>query len=163
VSTNNLNNASGIPSELECSVPRRVRLSGMGIVYCAVAAAGTVFGVVMAAYYWSTSLPMAGFFLLFMFGFAAIYFSAVWGQRRLLSRGAVAQGIVTGCEKGSRGRKTGYFLVYDFSLPDGGRCQGKEFRGQPMAEGVAVTVLSDAHQPRRNRLYPISLVRIATP
>ena len=163
MATSRLNDAPRIPSELECPVPRRVRLSGMGIVYCAVAAAGAVFGVVMAAFYWSTSLPMAGFFLLVMFGFAAIYFSAVWGQRHLLSRGAVAQGIVTGCQKGSRGRRTGYFLVYDFLLPDGSKCQGKEFRSQPMAEGTAVPVLYNTDQPRRNRLYPISLVRLSLP
>ena len=163
MSTSNLNDAPRIPSELEQPAPRRVRLSGMGIVYCAVAAAGAVFGVGMAAFYRSMSLPMAGFFLLVMFGFAAIYFSAVWGQLHLLSHGTAARAIVTRCEEGTRGRRTGYYLFYDIPLPDGSKCQGKEFRSQPMAEGTAVPVLYNTDQPRRNRLYPISLVRLSLP
>jgi hypothetical protein len=111
---------------------------------------------------WSTTLPLAGMILLFMFGFATIYLLSVLPQRRLLSRGTAAHGIVTQCKAGSRGRSTGYFLSYDFSLPDGSKCQGKVFRSEPEEEGAAVPVLYDGDRPLRNRLYPMSLVGLST-
>lgn len=111
--------------------------------------------------HWSTSLPMVGMILLFMFGFAAVYLSLVLPQRRLLARGSPAQGIVTRCKEGHRGRSSGYYLYYDFSVPEGSHCQGKAFRSQPMAEGSAVTILFDRDRPRRNTLYPLDMVRLA--
>ena len=100
--------------------------------------------------------------LLFMFGFAAVLLSNLLPQRRLLVRGNPAQGTVTRCKEGNQGRSSGYFLEFDFSLPEGSRCQGKVFRGEPMAEGATVTVIYDPNNPRRNALYPLETVRLAT-
>ncbi len=111
--------------------------------------------------HWSIVLPTAGMILLFMLGFATVFLSSVLPERRLLARGSPAQGTVTRCKEGSRGRSSGYYLYYDFSLTEGSRRQGKVFRGQPMAEGSAVTVLYDRNQPRRNALYPLDTVRLA--
>ena len=104
---------------------------------------------------WGTALPLAGMIWFFMLGFAAINLSVLFPKRRLLARGQPVRGIVTRCKEGSNGRSSGYFLSYDFSLPDGSQCQGKAFRGYPEAEGSAVTVLYDRDQPRRNTLYPL--------
>jgi hypothetical protein len=113
--------------------------------------------------HWSITLPLAGMILLFMFSFTAIYLSAPLPQRRLLARGSAARGTVARCKEGSKGRMSGYFLYYDFALPDGGQCQGKAFRREPMQEGSVVTVLYHPDRPRRNGLYPLPMVRLAAP
>jgi hypothetical protein len=56
---------------------------------------------------------------------------------------------------------SGYFLYYDFPLPYGGLCRGKDFSGQPAAEESNVTVLYDPNKPLRNGLYPMDTVRLA--
>jgi hypothetical protein len=110
---------------------------------------------------WSMVLPTACMALGFMSLFAILYFSFVWPQFRLLARGKPARGVVTRCKEGSQRRMSGYFLYYDFPLPDGGQCQGKDFSSQPAAEGTIVTVLYDPNKPRRNDLYPMDTVRLA--
>jgi hypothetical protein len=111
--------------------------------------------------HWSVVLPLAGMALFFMFSFASVQLSAVLPKRRLLARGHPARGVVTRCKEGNRGRSSGYFLYYEFPLPDGGQDQGKKFSGQPLAEGSTVTVLYDPDRPRRNTLYPMETVRLA--
>ena len=106
---------------------------------------------------------MAVFFLVLGIVVSAIYFSAVLSERRLLSLGVSAEAIVRQCQPGQRGRKSGYYLYYEYLMPDGSKKQGKEFRGRPMAEGTAVTILFAAQQPQRSRIYPIPLVRLHTP
>ncbi len=110
--------------------------------------------------HWSMVLPLAGMALFFMFSFAYVQLSAVLPKRRLLTRGRPARGIVTRCKDGNRGRRSGYFLYYEFQLPDGGQGQGKKFSGQPLAEGSTVTVLYNPDRPRRNTLYPMETVRL---
>ncbi|HEY2469304.1 MAG TPA: DUF3592 domain-containing protein [Terracidiphilus sp.] len=110
--------------------------------------------------HWSIVLPMSGMILLFMFGFAAIFISPVLSQRRLLTRGQAARGIVTRCKEGGKGRRSGYFLYYDFSMPDGSQHQGKTFSGSQLAQGSSVTLLYDPSRPRRNAIYPVETVRI---
>jgi hypothetical protein len=111
--------------------------------------------------HWSVCLPLAGMILLFMFTFVTISLLPILRQRRLLARGSAARGTVAHCKEGSKGRMSGYFLYYDFSLPDGSQCQGKTFRGQPTQEGSAVTVLYHPNRPRRNDIYPLPTVRLA--
>ncbi len=111
--------------------------------------------------HWTVALPLAAMALFFMFSFAYAQLSAVLPKRRLLARGRSARGIVTRCKEGNRGRSSGYFLYYDFSLPDGSQCQGKVFRGQPMAESSKVAVVYDPDRPQRNTLYPTETVRLA--
>jgi hypothetical protein len=110
---------------------------------------------------WSIVLPMTCLPLGFMSIFTFLYLSAVWPQFRLLARGKPARGVVTRCKEGSRRRMRGYFLYYDFPLPDGSLCRGKDFSGQPAAEGSNVTVLYDPNKPLRNDLYPMETVRLA--
>jgi len=78
-------------------------------------------------------------------------------QRRLLSEGRVAMGIV----KKSRRSKDGRVYSYDFTLPEGrvvsGRTHSKRLKLEP---GAAITVIYDPEKPRRNALYPLDLVRI---
>jgi len=111
--------------------------------------------------HWLLVLPIAGMALFFMFSFAAIQLAAVLPERRLLARGHSACGAVTRCNPGNKGRRSGYFLHYDFPLLDGSQCQGRKFSGQPMAEGSAVAVLYDPDRPRRSTLYPVESVRLA--
>jgi hypothetical protein len=110
--------------------------------------------------HWLAVLPIAGMALFFMFSFAYLQLSPVQRGRRLLARGRPAQGVVTQCKAGSQGRSSGYFLYYDFRLPEGGQAQGKKFSGSQLAEGSAVTVLYDSNNPRRNALYPMQTVRL---
>jgi len=112
--------------------------------------------------HWSIVLPMAGMILLFMLGFATMFLSALLPERRLLERGHSARGVVTRCKEGSRGRSRGYFLFYDFQLPEGALGQGKQYSGSQLAEGSTVTVLYDPNRPRRNALYPMKSVRVAS-
>jgi hypothetical protein len=111
--------------------------------------------------HWLLVLPVAGMALFFMFSFAAIQLAAVLPERRLLARGHSASGTVTRCNPGNKGRRSGYFLHYDFPLPEGSQGQGRKFSGQPIAEGSAVAVLYDPDRPRRSTLYPMESVRLA--
>lgn len=110
---------------------------------------------------WSIVLPMTCLPLGFMSLFAFVHLSAVWPLFRLLARGKPARGVVTRSKVGSRRRMSGYFLYYDFPLPYGGLCRGKDFSVQPVAEGSTVTVLYDPNKPLRNGLYPMDTVRLA--
>jgi Protein of unknown function (DUF3592) len=112
--------------------------------------------------HWDTSLPLAGLILFFMGSFAAIFASRVGPERRLLSRGRTAPGVVTDCKEGSQGRSSGYFVSYEFTLAEGGRQQGKRFVSQPATPGSTVTVLYEPARPRRNGLYPLSMVKPAS-
>jgi hypothetical protein len=110
---------------------------------------------------WSFILLAISLVLVFPLLFAVTFSSFVWPRFRLLARGKPARGVVTRCKEGSRRRMSGYFLYYDFPLPYGGLCRGKDFSGQPVAEGSIVTVLYDPNKPRRNALYPMDTVRLA--
>ena len=110
--------------------------------------------------HWLMVLLLAGMALFFMFSFAAIQLSAVLPKRRLLARGRPARAVITRCNAGSRGRSTGYFLHYDFSLPDGSKSEGKVFRSAPVTEGSTTTALYDPDHPERNTLYPLSTVKL---
>lgn len=110
--------------------------------------------------HWVIVLSLAGMSLLFMFGFAAMFISPVLPQLRLLVRGLPARGIVTRCKEGNRGRHSGYFLYYDFQMPDGSQHQGREFSGSQIVQGSAVTVLYDPRRPGHNAVYPMETVRL---
>jgi hypothetical protein len=110
---------------------------------------------------WPMILPTLSLVLGFPLLFAVLYSSFVWPQFRLLARGKPALGVVTRCKEGSQRRMSGYFLYYDFPLPYGGMCQGKDFSGQSAAEGSSVTVLYEPNKPLRNALYPMETVRLA--
>jgi len=111
--------------------------------------------------HWLMVLLAGGNGLFFMSLFAAIQLSAVLPKRRLLARGRPARAVITRCNAGSRGRSTGYFLHYDFSLPDGSKSQGKVFRSEPTTEGSSATALYDPDRPGRNTLYPLQSVKLA--
>lgn len=111
--------------------------------------------------HWNMVFPMTGMVLFFMISFAAIQLRAVLPRRRLLSRGSPARGTVTGC-RASQGRSGGYIVRYTFELPDGTVCQGKARRGSELSENSSVTVLYDPSRPRRNTLYPMETVKLAS-
>jgi hypothetical protein len=110
--------------------------------------------------HWSTALPMAGLILAFMSVLAITFLSKVLPERRLLAQGDVAEGVLSGCKAGSRGRSSGYFLNYSYSLPEGGTCEGKAFRGKPITAGSPVIVLYDRNRSGRSALYPLETVRL---
>jgi hypothetical protein len=111
--------------------------------------------------HWSDALGMAGMSLFFTLSFATVFLLPISPQRRLLARGSTARGIVTRCKAGSQGRSSGYFLDYEFPLPDGSMTQGRKFSGEQMAEGSAVAVLYDPDRPKNNSLYPLKTVKLA--
>ena len=78
-------------------------------------------------------------------------------QRRLLSEGRPAPGVVT------RHRRTDKQVVvyYDFALLSGQVMKGKSSSGRrPPAVGSQVCVLYYPDNPRRSGLYPLPLVRL---
>lgn len=105
---------------------------------------------------WDIVLPLCGMMWFFMLSFAAINLSALFPKHRLLRRGRPARGIVTCCKEGSKYGNSGFFVDYDFPLPDGSLGHGKAFRRYEEEEGSAVTVLYDIHRPQRSILYPLS-------
>jgi Protein of unknown function (DUF3592) len=79
-------------------------------------------------------------------------------QRRLLGGGRVTSGVVTRHSKG----KHGYTFAYEFSLMNGVRRTGETGpRKDPPALGSTLPVLYDPEEPRKNTVYPLSLVRLA--
>jgi hypothetical protein len=84
-------------------------------------------------------------------------------QRRLLSEGRVASATVTGHEKhhGSHGG-THRSISFTFKLLSGAMASGKSgASSKPPALGSVITVVYDPDRPRRNAVYPFSLVRPA--
>ena len=77
-------------------------------------------------------------------------------QARLLAEGRPAPGRVTGF------RKTDKAIVvkYQFRLLSGATANGKSSASKPPVQGSSVCVLYDPENPRRNALYPLSLVRL---
>jgi len=84
----------------------------------------------------------------------------IGAERRLLSEGRVAPGIVTGKQKrhSSHGG-THESMTYDFPLLTGLVASGKSSTSKPPAVGTIVCVVYDPERPARNRVYPFSLVR----
>ena len=99
--------------------------------------------------------PLAGFSLA-MGGWLCML--PIRSQRRLLGGGRVTPGVVTRHSKG----KHGYTISYEFSLMNGARRTGETGpRKDPPALGSTLPVLYDPEEPRKNTVYPLSLVRLA--
>jgi hypothetical protein len=77
-------------------------------------------------------------------------------QMRLLAEGRPAPGHVTGFKKSDK-----YLVVkYEFRLLSGAIAKGKANTSKPPVDGATLCVLYDPENPRRNALYPLSLVRL---
>ena len=95
--------------------------------------------------------------------FGVLCLVLVHRQRRLLSEGRVASATVTGHAKqhGSHGTTHGS-ITFTFPLLSGAMASGKSSASsKPPALGSAITVVYDPDQPRRNAVYPFSLVKPA--
>ena len=77
-------------------------------------------------------------------------------EARLLAEGRPAPGRVTGFKKADKAIR----VLYEFRLLNGALVKGKVNRSKPPIEGATVCVLYDPENPRRNALYPLSLVRL---
>jgi hypothetical protein len=85
------------------------------------------------------------------------------GQRQLLTEGRVAPAIVTKHDRhhSSHGG-THRTMTYEFPLLSGAITSGKSATSsKPPAIGSVITVIYDADRPKRNRVYPFSLVKPA--
>ncbi len=85
-------------------------------------------------------------------------------QRRLLSEGRAAPGLVTQAGKvrrGPHGQAMGK-IHYEFSLLSGAVVRGTAgpVKNPPDVDAV-ITVLYDAEEPAQNAVYPLTLVRLA--
>jgi hypothetical protein len=96
---------------------------------------------------------------------SALCLLSVAGQRRLLAEGRTAPGRVTRHSREHHtphGGNMGKTFHYEFPLLSGARSQGKSGPSKnPPAIGSTVCVLYDPERPRRNAVYPLSLVRLA--
>jgi hypothetical protein len=89
----------------------------------------------------------------------ALFPLIVRGERRLLAEGRVAPGMVTRLSRSQHG----CVVHYEFALPGGGFGKGRSGPNhKPPAVGDVVPILYDAEHPRRNRLYPLSMVKLAS-
>jgi hypothetical protein len=88
-------------------------------------------------------------------------FAAVQWQRRLLSEGRPASGVVTAVRKhkGSHGT-THREIRYEFPVLAGTIATGKAAAGKEAEVGARISVVYDPEQPTRNRPYPFSLVTL---
>lgn len=77
-------------------------------------------------------------------------------QTRLLAEGRPAPGRVTGFKKTDKAIQ----VQYEFRLLSGAIAKGKTNASKPPLEGSPLCVLYDPENPRRNALYPLSLVRL---
>ena len=75
---------------------------------------------------------------------------------RLLAEGRPAPGRVTGFKKADEA----FRVQYEFRLLNGALAKGKVNRSKPPVVGAPLCVLYDPENPRRNALYPLSLVRL---
>lgn len=86
-------------------------------------------------------------------------------QRRLLTEGRVAPGLVTrhgNPEHGPHNHKLGRKYYYEFPLLSGAVAQGRAGPVEnPPEVGRTIPVLYDPEEPRRNAPYPLPLVRPA--
>ena len=89
-----------------------------------------------------------------------VFFRREW---RLLAEGRAAAGLVTRHSKmrhGTHGKKLGMAAYYQFAQLSGALTEGHtDPREKPPAVGSTVCVLYDPENPRRNVLYPLSLVQ----
>ena len=77
-------------------------------------------------------------------------------EARLLTEGRPAPGWVTGFKKADKAIR----VQYEFRLLNGALAKGKVNRSKPPVVGAPLCVLYDPENPRRNALYPVSLVRL---
>jgi len=77
-------------------------------------------------------------------------------EARLLAEGRPAPGYVTGFKKADKAIR----VQYEFRLLNGALVKGKVNRSKPPVVGAPLCVLYDPENPRRNALYPLSLVRL---
>ena len=92
-------------------------------------------------------------------GLAWIMALLIRRQWRLLGEGRPAPGIVTGLKKSDKAVS----VLYQFRLLSGAIHKGRGATGTSKsvpAVGAVVCVLYDPENPRRNSLYPLSLVRL---
>lgn len=112
-----------------------------------------------------SGMPMALPFIVapIIAGVGALCLWQVHRQRRLLSDGRVAPGVVTGHSKhrSSHGG-THRSITFTFPLLSGATASGRSgVSSTPPAIGSAITVVYDPDQPTRSAVYPFSLVRPA--
>lgn len=84
----------------------------------------------------------------------------VWALKRqlgLLADGRPAAAVITGHKRGQHGTA----VTYEFPLLGGGvgKGRGGESR-KPLAVGSVLTVIYDRERPKRNAIYPMSMVRV---
>jgi len=77
-------------------------------------------------------------------------------EARLLVEGRPAPGRVTGFRRIDKAIR----VQYEFRLLNGSLFKGTINRSKPPIEGTPLCVLYDPENPRRNALYPLSLVRL---
>jgi len=84
-------------------------------------------------------------------------------ERRLLSEGRAALGLITGHSKmhrSSHGGEVGKSAYYQFAQMSGALAKGETSpMKKPPEIGSTICVLYDPENPGRNARYPLSLVR----
>ena len=97
------------------------------------------------------SSELQWFFAPLMFGpVGIVFFMGLRSERRLLTQGAPATGVVTKCSRGGRGS---YSVEYEFRTDDGGVAKGRS-SGDRTQIGASLCILYLPQDPRRNQPYP---------
>ena len=86
-----------------------------------------------------------------------VFLMGLHSERRLLTEGAPAAGVVTKCSRGARGS---YSVEYEFRTDDGCVAKGSS-SGDRKAIGASICILYLLPNPRRNQPYPSPNYRVA--
>jgi len=111
---------------------------------------------------WKGDGPLPAFVPVLAFGillFGGVVLSTILrSQKRLLSDGKAAPGIVRKSRRSSHGK---HVYTYEFTLPGGQTVTRKSGPVHKSVEpGSIVTVLYDPEKPSRSAIYPLELVRV---
>jgi hypothetical protein len=90
----------------------------------------------------------------------SLFLLGIRGQRRLLAEGRVAPAIVTAHHSHSTSHGGKHrSMTYEFPLLSGAVASGKSgTSAKPPAIGSVICVIYDPESPKRNKVYPLSLV-----
>ena len=159
--------ADTVPSELAGQLPRRTRITEPGITTSVVATgflALGLAGIVWIAMHIASktlhggamrfAIPITLAALLAALGI--MFLSQFPKQRRLVSEGLPAIGVITKCGR-ARG---GFYVNYEFRTNDGKSANGIGLCDNRRQTGENVWVLYLPQNPNRNGLYPLDYYRV---
>jgi hypothetical protein len=153
-----ISDAETVPAELVRQIPRKTRISDVGITTAVVATGFLVLAIIgtlwlsmhAATHKQAFIVPIvpAVLGILFLVQFPK--------QRKLVAEGMPAVGVITKCGR-ARG---GFYVNYEFHTEDGKLASGSSLSDSRKEIGENIWVLHLPDNPRRNGPYPFDYYRV---